>query len=263
MSILKFYKYQGTGNDFVMVDDRKATFPIENHELVKKLCDRKFGVGADGFVLIRDHDQYDFEMIYYNSDGHLSTLCGNGSRCTVKFAAFLNMIESQTTFSTSEGPLKARIKDDLVYLNMPDVEGTKRVNGDWFIHTGSPHHVQFVEDAKATDVFTNGRAIRNGAPYGAEGSNVNFVQRLREDYIFVRTYERGVEDETLSCGTGVTASALIYGMQSGLKEIRIKTLGGELKVQFEMVEEDKFRHIKLIGPATQVFHGEIEVPFDN
>lgn len=256
-NLLHFYKYQGTGNDFIMIDDRANQFDIEANDLVKKLCDRRFGIGADGLILIREHDDQDFRMVYFNSDGHLSTLCGNGSRCTVKFASFLGIIKNQCTFMTSEGALSAKIEEEEVHLHMPDVAAADPSGNDWFIDTGSPHHVQFIEEIEGYDVFNRGRQIRNEV-YGNEGANVNFVKPIEGDKIFVRTYERGVENETLSCGTGVTASALIYGQQSGENPIRVTTLGGDLKVSYKYKGNGTFTEVWLIGPAERVFEGKID-----
>ena len=254
MAALDFYKYQGTGNDFVMIDDRKEHFNLDDHNLIARICNRKFGVGADGLILIRNHEEADFNMIYYNSDGHLTTLCGNGSRCAVRFASQLGMIKNQCSFMTIEGQLQARIEDDLVHIKMPDVDSVETFDDHYFLHTGSPHHICFVDDVEKYDVFHEGRRIRNGAPYFEEGSNVNFVQATSDKELYVRTYERGVEDETLSCGTGVTAAALVQGLQGQESPISIKTLGGNLQISFER-REAGFINIYLIGPAEMVFKG--------
>ncbi len=260
MNTINFYKYQGTGNDFVMIDDREESFDINAHQLIAKLCDRKFGIGADGLILIRNHTSADFEMVYYNADGYQTSLCGNGSRCAVHFAAFLGMFEDQCTFQTIEGLLKAKIEEELVEINMPDVASMESISDDYFLNTGSPHYVQFVNNVEKFDVYHQGNKIRNSDPYKKEGVNVNFVELVDENKIFVRTYERGVEDETFSCGTGVTASAIAFGSKKGVNNVHIKTLGGDLQVQFQSDQKNGgFCNVFLKGPAVMVFKGEIKI----
>ncbi len=257
MQSLEFFKYQGTGNDFIMIDDRSAQFDLNNHELIAQYCHRKFGIGADGLILIRNLEEADFEMVYFNADGHLTSLCGNGSRCAVMFAHQLGMVKDQCQFMTVEGILEAKLTDGLIHLKMPNVDTVETHKNHFYLHTGSPHHVCFVNDIENYDVFNQGRKIRQGAPYFEEGANVNFVMPMSDDQLFVRTYERGVEDETLSCGTGVTAAALVQGLKGAKSPIKIKTLGGELQISFEKSPENKFTNIHLIGPATLVFSGKI------
>ncbi len=259
MNNIQFFKYQGTGNDFVMIDDRSESFDLNNHLLIAHLCSRKFSIGADGLILIRNHEEADFEMIYYNADGQLTSLCGNGSRCVVQFARQLGMIANQCNFMTVEGILNAKISDGLVYLNMPDVKDIEIHQNHYFLNTGSPHHICFVDDIDNHDVFNHGKKIRNGAPYFKEGSNVNFVKSIAADQIFVRTYERGVEDETLSCGTGVTAAALVQGLNGAKSPVKVKTLGGDLQISFEKDNNGLFKNIQLIGPAELVFSGTISI----
>ena len=255
---IQFTKYQGTGNDFIIIDNRKKGIDHEDLNLIKRLCDRKFGIGADGLILIEDNQEYDFEMVYFNPDGTQS-LCGNGSRCAVRFASSLGIIKNVTKFLTIEGPLDAQIDRNNIRLKMPDVNGISTTrNQDLFINTGSPHYIRFVEDLKIIDVNQVGREIRNSLEFMPGGTNVNFVQLKEPDHISVRTYERGVENETLSCGTGVTASALAAGLKMKNGEIQIKTPGGDLMVQFEQVEKGLFRNIFLIGPAEKVFEGTID-----
>jgi len=251
---LSFYKYQGTGNDFVMIDDRSELFPETDLNLVQQLCDRKFGIGADGLILIRNKEDFDFEMIYFNADGSQS-MCGNGARCAVAFSKFLGIIEDNTSFLAIDGPHTAEISDGLVSLGMGNVSNIDNAGPDFFVNTGSPHHVRFVENVDEYPVVTTGTDIRYSKTYEPKGTNVNFVTPIAADQIHVRTYERGVENETLSCGTGVTACALVYGDQNKLNEVKIKTPGGNLKVQFEAVADGSFKNIFLIGPAEQVFQG--------
>ncbi len=259
---LTFYKYQGTGNDFVIIDNRKQLLTKNNTKLFRRLCDRKFGIGADGLMLLEgptDADD-DFTMVYFNADGAESTMCGNGGRCLVAFAAFIGVIDTIATFTAIDGKHHAEIKDGLVHLQMQDVPAIETHSTHFFLDTGSPHHVALVDDVKTYDVVTHGRAIRNGAPYFEEGTNVNFVTPAEAaDTFTVRTYERGVEDETLSCGTGVTAVALAMHSKKMLtaSAVKIFTLGGELQVTFETIANG-YQNVFLIGPARQVFKGEIE-----
>ncbi|MEO9805607.1 MAG: diaminopimelate epimerase [Reichenbachiella sp.] len=254
---IPFYKYQGTGNDFVMIDNRQGIYP-HNETLVAKLCDRKFGIGADGLILIENHDNLDFEMIYFNADGSQS-LCGNGSRCAVSFANFLGIIETQTHFLTIDGEYEANLRDNLVYLHMRDQKHPTKYDSHYFLNNGSPHHIIFVSDVEVENVFSQGAKIRYSEPYKPDGTNVNFVEIKEGNTIFVRTYERGVEDETLSCGTGITASALAAA-DKGLKSpIAVEAKGGELEVRFDKKNNNSFENIWLIGPAQQVFTGRFDI----
>ena len=254
---ITFYKYQGTGNDFVMIDDRSESFDVTDLALVSKLCDRKFGVGADGLILIRNHQDFDFEMIYFNADGSQS-MCGNGARCAVAFSAFLGIVKDQTTFLAIDGKHEAVLENGLVQLLMGEVDGIESRQEDFFVNTGSPHHIRLVEKVSDYPVFAEGKSVRYDASYAPGGTNVNFVEPIAEDEIFVRTYERGVEDETLSCGTGVTAVALAVNKagKTDKKEINLQTQGGMLKVRF-MTNGNSFSNIWLIGPTEQVFKGTI------
>ena len=256
---ISFFKYQGTGNDFVMVDDRHAAWDLGNLGLIRALCDRKFGIGADGLILIRSHADYDFEMIYFNADGSQS-FCGNGARCAVAFAAFLGIISQHTQFLAIDGPHEARIARGEVSLKMAKVSHISESLGDAFVHTGSPHHVRWVEDLEDYPVLEQGQLLRHDPCYAPGGSNVNFVEKISDNEIFVRTFERGVDNETLSCGTGVTAAALVCGALTQQKSIQIRTLGGNLRVTFEGNAQEGFDNIWLIGPAQQVYAGQIQLP---
>jgi len=252
---IEFYKYQGTGNDFILIDNRRLYFPKNNTKLVAQMCDRKFGIGADGLILLESHPTANFTMVYYNSDGNLSSMCGNGGRCITHFAKHLGIIDSMATFEAVDGMHEATIEDGIVALRMNDVDSVEIHNDYLFLNTGSPHHVTSVDDVDGFDVFGKGRTIRNDL-YGREGANVNFVSGISPSEFAVRTYERGVEDETLSCGTGVTAVALAM-YESGRttsEEIKLKTPGGNLKVSFRKKEKG-YTDIYLIGPAEQVFKG--------
>jgi len=254
---MKFYKYQGTGNDFVMIDNRDNFFPKGNTALVAKLCDRRFGIGADGLILLENDDQTDFRMVYYNSDGNQSSMCGNGGRCIVAFAQKLGIINDKATFIATDGLHFATIENNVVSLQMKDVDEVKITDDYVFLNTGSPHHVVLVEDLENYDVKNQGAKIRYSDLYGKAGSNVNFVTQITGDFFAVRTYERGVEDETLSCGTGATAVAIaMYALKkTDSSEISIKVIGGDLKVSF--CERDDYENVFLIGRADYVFEGNI------
>lgn len=257
---LPFYKYQGTGNDFVMIDNRDLHFNQDNAKLINRLCDRRFGVGADGLILLNPSDTYDFTMVYYNADGNESTMCGNGGRCLVAFAHDIGVIKSQTTFDAVDGLHNATIKDGLVDLQMIDVTDIT-INDDYaFLNTGSPHHVQLVENIGEFDVFNQGKSIRYGAPYFKEGTNVNFAEAIDSNTFRVRTYERGVEDETLACGTGVTAVAIAMFEQNITQSNQIKLFveGGELEVSFQK-NKNTYEQVFLKGPAKYVFQGTFQL----
>ncbi|HLV15140.1 MAG TPA: diaminopimelate epimerase [Xanthomarina sp.] len=253
---ITFYKYQGTGNDFVMIDNRQQQFDKNNTKLVASLCDRRFGIGADGLILLENHPELDFTMVYYNSDGKESSMCGNGGRCITAFAKDLGIVQNKAVFEAIDGLHHAIIENDLIKLQMQDVLSIENHQHYVFLNTGSPHHVQLESNLKELPIKEVGSKIRYGQPYNEEGSNVNFVKKLSEDIFQVRTYERGVEDETLSCGTGVTAVALAMFEigQTNTNLITLKTEGGDLQVSFEK-NKDSYRNIWLIGPAENVFKG--------
>lgn len=255
---ITFYKYQGTGNDFVIIDNRDLSFPRENTKLVNFLCDRRFGVGADGLMLLNPSDKHDFTMIYYNSDGTESTMCGNGGRCLVAFAHKLGMFKKETTFDAIDGLHFATYEDGITNLQMIDVENIEVHQNHCFLNTGSPHHVQVVKNIGEYNIKDKGSKIRYGAPYFEEGTNVNFVEATDNNVFRVRTYERGVEDETLACGTGVTAVAIAMHKQNvtNSTKIPLKVEGGKLEVSFTPSNEG-YKNIFLKGPATFVFKGDI------
>ncbi len=258
----EFYKYQGAGNDFVIIDNRKAIFPKEDHRLIRRLCDRRFGIGADGLMLLEPSTLGEFRMLYFNADGMPGSMCGNGGRCMVSFARSLGLFEQVTEFEFNGDLYEARMEGDRVSLNMLDVESIDAFEEHVFLDTGSPHHVTFTDNLKETDVIGEGSRIRHGEPYNETGTNVNFVQQINENTFRVRTYERGVEDETLSCGTGVTAVALasFFLGKTGSHKVNIQTRGGDLEVEFSFDEDmDRFSQIVLSGPATFVFKGVIEI----
>lgn len=258
---LSFYKYQGTGNDFVMIDNRQKVLSKNNTKLINHLCDRKFGIGADGLILLEnaDNPEEDFKMVYFNADGNESSMCGNGGRCIVAFANFLGLIKEKTVFSAIDGLHEATVENDIVSLKMVNVEKVEENGSYLFLNTGSPHHIVFSEEIEALEIKKEGAAIRYSDLYNAAGgTNVNFVEVKEDGVLKVRTYERGVEDETLSCGTGVTAvaiAAFVTG-KAPSKKVHLETEGGPLSVSFEK-EGERFTNIWLTGPAKQVFKGSI------
>lgn len=258
-----FYKYQGTGNDFIFIDNRQGKFPKNNTKLIEKLCDRRFGIGADGLILLENDKDSDFRMVYYNSDGNQSSMCGNGGRCIVAFAKSLNLISDETTFRATDGLHYASIHDDgIISLQMKDVDEVKVVEDYIFLNTGSPHHVMLVEDLENYDVKSIGAKIRYSDLYGKAGSNVNFVNQLSDNHFRLRTYERGVEDETLSCGTGATAAAIAMNAigKTNSHKIKLDVEGGKLEVSFDKVNDGhKYINVFLKGPAIFVFEGEIDL----
>jgi len=259
---IDFYKYQGTGNDFVILDNRDKKYDGLTRDQVEFLCDRRFGIGADGLMLLNTHPDYDFEMKYYNSDGRESSMCGNGGRCLTRFAHDIGILQSDYKFIAIDGEHEASINTDgTVALKMHDVEDVKYDRGNFILNTGSPHFVTIANDVMHLDVFKKGRDIRYSDSFRDEGINVNFVQQTEEpDKIIVRTYERGVEDETYSCGTGVTASALVcHHNDNGFNRVEVQTKGGELSVEYDKIG-DSFKNIWLNGPAIKVFEGSIEIP---
>jgi len=258
---LHFHKYQGTGNDFILIDDRKMQFPMDNLEIISQLCNRKFGIGADGLMLIRPHETVDFTMIFFNPDGSKS-LCGNGSRCAMAFATHLGIVKDRMTFETTDGIHDGFFKDGRYHFHLFDVNEISVSNGTYFINTGSPHHVELVENVQKFDVLAEGKSIRNSSKYEPAGTNVNFIQK-KESSIDVRTYERGVENETLSCGTGVTACAIVAALENYQSPIKVETKGGNLQVSFAKVDDTHFKDIYLAGPAEKVFEGDIEVELSN
>ncbi|PWK23545.1 diaminopimelate epimerase [Maribacter polysiphoniae] len=256
--VLTFYKYQGTGNDFVMIDNRDNSFPKDDIKLVAWLCDRRFGIGADGLILLEEDATMDFNMVYYNADGKEGSMCGNGGRCLVAFAKFLGVISTEAKFNAVDGVHSATIKGDIVELQMGDVTDISEKPNAYFLNTGSPHHVQLVKGLQDFDVFKEGSKLRYGV-YGQKGSNINFVEPLGEGTFAVRTYERGVEDETLSCGTGVTAVAIAMHKSGKVSSdvVNIEAQGGKLQVRFS-VDAKGYSNVHLKGPATQVFKGEVK-----
>lgn len=268
---VKFYKYQGTGNDFILIDDRQLTFPANDFDLVAKLCNRKFGIGADGLILLQPHEKLSYYMKYYNSDGNESSMCGNGGRCLAAFALHLNLVEQSHTFLATDGEHQVQFTMDennqlLVHLKMKDVLNIEtRANHAFVLNTGSPHYVQFqAEPVSVTNLVEFGKSVRYNDEFKQHGINVNIVQPEGLHHIHMRTYERGVEDETLSCGTGVTAAALsaavLNHLPNGHHTIHVNTPGGNLSVRFKInTAENKFEEVWLTGPAVKVYEGVVEI----
>jgi diaminopimelate epimerase len=255
---LSFHKYHGTGNDFILVDNREKVLQGHEFDYFADLCHRRFGIGADGVILLNEHPEYDFEMDYFNSDGRRSSMCGNGGRCIVRFAHDLGMTGEQVRFIAIDGPHEAVLTEMGVKLKMGMPHGFSQLQGgDHWIDTGSPHYVRFLDEpVEQLDVFAEGRRIRNSEPYREAGTNVNFAN-LRDGTLHVRTYERGVEDETWSCGTGVTAVAEVHARlhQIASEAVPIRTPGGQLRVH---IAEGQAPWLE--GPAQFVFSGTIEAP---
>lgn len=262
---IPFSKYHGAGNDFVMIDNTSAIFSA-NPRTIKSICHRRFGVGADGLILLESSNEYDFKMIYFNSDGNIGTMCGNGGRSTVAFAHRLNLIKNKTTFLASDGTHSATIDEingniKIVSLEMSPVSKISRIDeNSYYLNTGSPHLVVFKDNIDDLDVFSEGRRLRYDNRFAPEGCNVNFVEIINNNHLYVRTYERGVEDETYACGTGITASALSYAFINKIIDgtCAIKAKGGDLKVSWQQIDS-QFKNIILNGPAEWVFDGILDI----
>lgn len=262
MNSINFYKYHGAGNDFILIDNRDRSFPYKNRpEKIEQLCDRHFGIGGDGLILLEHNNGYDFEMVYYNADGYLGSMCGNGGRCAVAFAHYLDLTSATCTFLATDGPHQAEIlKPDWVRLQIRDITQIEVGDNFYFLDTGSPHYVQFVDKIEGLDVVSEGRKIRYNNRFKEKGTNVNFVETI-DGGIKIATYERGVEDETLACGTGITAAAIasFQHLEGQLEPpIAVEAKGGELSVEFQ-ANNGQFTNVWLIGPAEQVYSGQIDL----
>ncbi|MFT4094385.1 MAG: diaminopimelate epimerase [Niabella sp.] len=256
---MHFYKYQGTGNDFVIVDNRAVNHSALTKDIIHKMCDRRFGIGADGFMLLNNKPGYDFEMVYYNADGREGTMCGNGGRCIVRFAYDIGIHKRSFKFLAVDGEHLAVVGDDnLISLKMSDVSSIETHWDHSVLNTGSPHYVKKVSGLSALDVYKEGRSIRYSKEYRHEGININFVEPVNNTLLKVRTYERGVEDETFSCGTGVTAAALVfYHNANGFNSVDIEVIGGRLNVCYTRHADNSYSDIWLKGPAKKVYEGNI------
>ncbi|MCK9617321.1 MAG: diaminopimelate epimerase [Lentimicrobiaceae bacterium] len=256
--LTEFFKYQGTGNDFIMIDNRTHHFVASQH-IIRTMCDRRWGIGADGLILLEEDSKYPFRMVYFNSDGSEATMCGNGGRCIIAFACKLNIIEDQTYFLASDGEHFAKVVAEapasvIVSLKMQDVLTPQQQNEDWILNTGTPHFVRFVSEIDHLNVYDEGKKIRYSEPFANYGINVNFV-KITDNNLTIRTYEKGVENETLSCGTGATASAIAASYKVNSSEFNVTTRGGKLNVRFTKIESG-FSDVWLEGAATFVFKGE-------
>ncbi|MBS1761924.1 MAG: diaminopimelate epimerase [Bacteroidetes bacterium] len=260
---IDFYKYQGTGNDFIILDNRNGEYSAITNEMIKRLCERRIGIGADGLMLFESQDGFDFKMIYFNSDGLRGTMCGNGGRCMTQFAYDIGLTRFTYRFIASDGPHEAEITTDgIIRLKMSDVSFVEEHGTFSILDTGSPHYVKFVNDLSKLDVVEEGREIRNSKRFIENGINVDFVEVKDDGKISIRTYERGVEDETLSCGTGVTAAAIACSHNpKGFNRIEASTPGGQLSVEYNKIDEQHFSNIWLCGPAEFVFKGSIDVQY--
>ncbi|HQU55809.1 MAG: diaminopimelate epimerase [Chitinophagaceae bacterium] len=259
---IQFAKYQGTGNDFVLADNRQGQYDGLTTEQIKKICDRRFGIGADGMILLNNREGYDFEQKYFNANGKIGSMCGNGGRCLIKFAYDCGIHASQYHFLAYDGVHEGIITPEgIIKLKMQDVNKITNYHNDYILDTGSPHYIKLVSNVMDIDVVKRGKEIRHLEEFDEEGINVNFVEQLEDDEkIIVRTFERGVEGETFSCGTGVTASALIcFHNDNGFNEVNVKTLGGYLFVEFDRIADERFENIWLCGPAEKVFEGTISI----
>lgn len=255
---IQFFKYQGTGNDFIILDNRNGQYSGMSNDSIRQLCDRKFGIGADGLMMLENADGFNFNMRYHNANGEEGSMCGNGGRCMVQFAydqAIVN--QDYCRFTAIDGAHEATINQErMISLKMKDVTDIQAYEADKILDTGSPHYVHFTDDVDHVDVFNEGLKIRYSNAFAAQGINVNFVQQT-ETGLSVRTYERGVEDETLSCGTGVTAAAIAASTVDGPQKVRVKVRGGELDISFNRINSITYRDIWLTGPAVFVFKGNV------
>jgi diaminopimelate epimerase len=261
--LVHFSKYQGTGNDFVMVDGRSQDVSSFDTRLIQRLCDRRFGVGGDGLIILEESAKYDFIMRYFNADGTVGTMCGNGGRCIAAFAQQLGIIKGRTTFEGIDGAHSASmLSSGDIRLKLVDVSEIERLEDGYLLHTGSPHFVKLVNHLEEVDVEREGREIGHQGRFGEGGANVNFMEAdSASGKIAVRTFERGVEAETWSCGTGVTAAAIsaVVHFKADTLSYQIKTRGGTLQVDFETQDQKHFTQIYLTGPASHVYDGTLEI----
>ncbi|MFK5854792.1 MAG: diaminopimelate epimerase [Bacteroidota bacterium] len=260
---LHFYKFQGNGNDFIILDNSSNNISLNTMQ-INKLCDRRFGIGADGLILLSPSINYDFGMVYFNSDGNVSSMCGNGGRCIAAFANLRGIVGGKMKFDAYDGVHEAIIEKELVTatewdvsLQLADVSSVDKNDSYYFLNTGSPHYVEFVDNVLDINMAVEGKKIRISNIFKPDGTNVNFVE-IGDDSVFVRTFERGVEAETLSCGTGVTASAIAVFLQTGRNKVMVNTKGGNFEISFSY-DDNVFTNIWLRGPATLVFEGNITV----
>jgi diaminopimelate epimerase len=258
--LLKFSKYQGTGNDFILLDNLSGSFNDLTITQIKELCDRKLGIGADGLIKINHSYSKAFEMDYYNSDGSKS-FCGNGARCAVAFAETLGIEVSELTFDAIDGSHWASKTANDIKIQMVNVENVHAFENEFELYTGSPHYVKISDDISSETILNFGKSIRFSPKYNSEGINVNLLKGISPTKIEIASYERGVENETLSCGTGATACALVWDKihNSGTNFIEVKAKGGNLKIEFKRDASNGYYDIFLVGPAEFVYSGEINL----
>jgi diaminopimelate epimerase len=256
---ITFNKYQGAGNDFIIIDNRSNKINPSDSKLINRLCDRRFGIGADGLILISLFKDADYEMKYFNSDGKLGSMCGNGGRCAAHFALKHGIASKKQRFLAFDGIHKAEVNGDNVHLQMADINEFGLIDGNFSINTGSPHYMIFSEDIDRINVNEKGKELRWSPKFAPSGTNVNFVQVI-DDGLYIRTFERGVEEETLACGTGVTASAIASVMAGHYdsEKVKVRAKGGNLEVEFK-IKKNKVTDVWLTGPATYVFEGCVEI----
>jgi len=261
--LVQFSKYHGTGNDFIMIDGRRLQSYHFSSGIIKQICDRRFGVGGDGLIFLEESHSSDFTMRYYNADGREGTMCGNGGRCIVSFARKLGIVDQQTDFEGIDGKHFASFTSQgTIRLKLADVSGIQELEDGYLVNTGSPHFIKLCENLEELDVEREGAEIRRQKRFGPGGVNVNFLEaKAGSEFIAVRTFERGVEGETWSCGTGVTAAAILtsFHFNTDIKSYRVQTRGGLLSVTFEKQDKQNFRNIYLTGPASHVYDGSIEI----
>ncbi|OIQ29899.1 MAG: diaminopimelate epimerase [Crocinitomix sp. MedPE-SWsnd] len=257
--MIEFFKYHGAGNDFIMIDNRDSVFQGNKIDLAKKVCSRRFGVGSDGLIFIENWESGDFEMDFYNPDGSQS-FCGNGSRCAVAFAIKLGIVSKHALFLAIDGEHNAKIEENTISISMSDLHLFEKNDDHYVIHTGSPHYISFHMNIEELDLLDFAHGIRYSQKYLKEGINVNVIEEITDRKIGIRTYERGVEAETLACGTGATAAALAFAIENSLESgrIEVKAKGGDLSVDFNKAEE-AYEEIWLNGPAVEVFKGVFNV----
>lgn len=257
--MINFFKYQGAGNDFILIDNRMNLFTADKVAFAQKWCDRRFGIGSDGLIFIENTEKAQFEMDFYNPDGSQS-FCGNGSRCAVAFARQLGIVQNDILFVAIDGLHEAEFVGDHVKIGMNQYGGIEKIGEDHFIDTGSPHYISYCNAGDQRNIVQYGRLIRNSDRFKEEGTNVNLIDEVTDDHISIRTYERGVENETLACGTGATACGLSYASlrnnKSGIVSVDVK--GGHLKIHYAKTEQkDVFTNVWLEGPAEFVFKGSM------
>ena len=258
--LVRFSKYHGAGNDFIIIDNRQGVILNEDHTVIRGLCDRHLGIGADGLILLTGHDEYDFEMSYFNADGLEGSFCGNGARCIAAFAYTSGIAGKSMRFKASDGVHNAMVEEDKIRVKMSDVTRVEKKEGFFFLDTGSPHAVFSRSDVRTMDAVGAGKRIRYSKLFEPAGTNVDFFQK-EGNTLFIRTYERGVENETLSCGTGVVAAALC-AVSDGVIDnppVPVQTRGGKLEVDFTITRDNQAVDIWLTGPVRFVFKGEIEI----